>query len=115
MHMYVDSYLWSHPNLIIRAPKPKQDIEYMIQALKTLGIALKETAPKQWTVPGRGAPFDTNKPLQLFLGNAGTAMRPLTAALCAGKGQVRRWDPPTMKPLSHNPSVHYVGSLPSSS
>lgn len=65
-----------------------QDIEYMLQALKTLGIDLKETAPKQWTVPGRGAPFDTDKPLELFLGNAGTAMRPLTAALCAGKGQV---------------------------
>jgi len=60
----------------------------MLQALKTLGIDLKETAPKQWTVPGRGAAFDTDKPLELFLGNAGTAMRPLTAALCAGKGQV---------------------------
>jgi 3-phosphoshikimate 1-carboxyvinyltransferase len=79
--------------------KHTQDIEYMLQALKTLGIDLKETAPKQWTVPGRGAPFDTDKPLELFLGNAGTAMRPLTAALCAGKGQVRRWDPPTIEGL----------------
>lgn len=66
-----------------------QDIAYMLQALKTLGVDLKETGPKQWTVPGRGAAFDTDQPVELFLGNAGTAMRPLTAALCAGKGQVR--------------------------
>ena len=66
-----------------------QDIGYMLQALKMLGVDLKETGPKQWTVPGRGASFDAEEPVELFLGNAGTAMRPLTAALCAGKGQVR--------------------------
>lgn len=33
--------------------------------------------------------MQTDKPLDLFLGNAGTAMRPLTAVLCAGQGEVR--------------------------
>ena len=47
-----------------------------------------QTGPNQWTVAGRGAPLDADAPVELFLGNAGTAMRPLTAALCAGKGEV---------------------------
>lgn len=64
-----------------------EDIEYMLQALQTLGIKLEKTGPNQWTVPGRGAPFDSTTPVELFLGNAGTAMRPLTAALCAGQGE----------------------------
>jgi hypothetical protein len=32
--------------------------------------------------------MQVDKPLDLFLGNAGTAMRPLTAVLCAGQGEV---------------------------
>jgi 3-phosphoshikimate 1-carboxyvinyltransferase len=40
-------------------------------------------------VGGRGGAFDSDRPVELYLGNAGTAMRPLTAVLCAGHGRVR--------------------------
>lgn len=74
-----------------------EDIEYMLQALTTLGIKLENTGENQWTVPGRGAPFDTTTPIDLFLGNAGTAMRPLTAALCAGQGEFTLDGTPRMR------------------
>ncbi|GAB5031536.1 3-phosphoshikimate 1-carboxyvinyltransferase [Nannochloropsis oceanica] len=74
-----------------------EDIEYMLQALTTLGINLENTGDNQWTVPGRGAPFDTTSPVDLFLGNAGTAMRPLTAALCAGQGEFSLDGTPRMR------------------
>jgi len=74
-----------------------EDIEYMLQALTTLGIKLENTGENQWTIPGRGAPFDTTTPIELFLGNAGTAMRPLTAALCAGQGEFTLDGTPRMR------------------
>ena len=36
---------------------------------------------------GNGGAFENDESLELFLGNAGTAMRPLCAALCIGKGE----------------------------
>ncbi|EWM26612.1 5-enolpyruvylshikimate-3-phosphate synthase [Nannochloropsis gaditana] len=74
-----------------------EDIEYMIQALLDLGIKLEKTGENQWTVQGRGAAFDSDKPLELYLGNAGTAMRPLTAALCAGHGDFTLDGTPRMR------------------
>lgn len=48
------------------------------------------TGAKVYAVTGNGGPFQTvgaaGAPLELFLGNAGTAMRPLAAALCFGNG-----------------------------
>jgi hypothetical protein len=49
------------------------------------------TGAKIYTVTGNGGPFKAvgdagAPPLELFLGNAGTAMRPLAAALCFGNG-----------------------------
>ncbi len=77
----------SHGTTIVDNLLQSEDIEYMLEALTTLGVKLEKTGPNQWTVPGRGAPFDAATPVELFLGNAGTAMRPLTAALCAGQGE----------------------------
>ncbi|KAH7668322.1 3-phosphoshikimate 1-carboxyvinyltransferase protein [Dioscorea alata] len=67
------------------------DIFYMLAALRTLGLSVEEdSASKKATVVGCGGQFpvgkDTKEEVQLFLGNAGTAMRPLTAAVVAAGG-----------------------------
>ena len=74
------------------------DIKYMLGALDALGVEVTRDGSTVATVIGRGGPIDTpllpssggrdndNSPLELFLGNAGTAMRPLAAALSMGNG-----------------------------
>jgi 3-phosphoshikimate 1-carboxyvinyltransferase len=60
----------------------------MVAALKELGLTLEEDwKNKQLTVHGCGGSFPSTGGT-LFLGNAGTAMRPLTAAVAAaGNGE----------------------------
>ncbi|KAJ3672521.1 hypothetical protein LUZ60_007242 [Juncus effusus] len=66
------------------------DIHYMLEALKTLGLTVQEDKDaKRATVVGSGGRFpvgENSEEIQLFLGNAGTAMRPLTAALTVAGG-----------------------------
>eukprot|EP00899_Mesostigma_viride_P021040 jgi/Mesvir1/28938/Mv17722-RA.1 len=70
------------------------DVRYMVGALGTLGVTVTEDRPNHIaTVKGCGGRFPVqggataDKALTLFLGNAGTAMRPLTAAVAAaGRG-----------------------------
>ncbi|CAJ2655611.1 unnamed protein product [Trifolium pratense] len=71
-----------------------EDIHYMLEALKTLGLRVEDDkTTKQAVVEGSGGLFPTgrksNDEVNLFLGNAGTAMRPLTAALVAAGGNTR--------------------------
>ncbi|PNY15697.1 3-phosphoshikimate 1-carboxyvinyltransferase chloroplastic-like [Trifolium pratense] len=66
----------------------------MLEALKTLGLRVEDDkTTKQAVVEGSGGLFPTgrksNDEVNLFLGNAGTAMRPLTAALVAAGGNTR--------------------------
>ncbi|MCU7372787.1 bifunctional 3-phosphoshikimate 1-carboxyvinyltransferase/cytidylate kinase [Paucibacter sp. O1-1] len=56
------------------------DTAVMLAALKELGCTLEQTAGGPLKVTGIGARLGTQQ-AKLFLGNAGTAMRPLTAAL----------------------------------
>jgi len=66
------------------------DIRHMLNALKKLGVNYQLSSDKkQCVVEGLGRPFDSAElgTLELFLGNAGTAMRPLCAALCLGQGE----------------------------
>lgn len=70
------------------------DIHYMLGALKTLGLSVEEDgANKRAIVGGSGGLFPVAKEsrdeVQLFLGNAGTAMRPLAAAVTAAGGNLR--------------------------
>ncbi|KAL8062493.1 hypothetical protein ABFX02_02G151000 [Erythranthe guttata] len=71
------------------------DIHYMLGALRTLGLHVEEDKDKQRAVVGGcGGLFPVSKEesteeIQLFLGNAGTAMRPLTAAVVAAGGNSR--------------------------
>ena len=56
----------------------------MLNALTKLGINYRLSEDKtQCVVQGNGGAFNVAEPLELFLGNAGTAMRPLCAALAA--------------------------------
>jgi 3-phosphoshikimate 1-carboxyvinyltransferase len=66
------------------------DIRHMLNALKKLGVDYQLSDDKKTcVVEGLGRAFNTTElgSLELFLGNAGTAMRPLCAALCLGQGE----------------------------
>lgn len=59
------------------------DVRHMLNALKHLGVKYTLSEDKSvCEVEGLGRAFEWPNGLSLFLGNAGTAMRPLTAALC---------------------------------
>ena len=63
------------------------DVRRMIDALAKLKIPYEENRPsKKICVKGEGGRIPVDK-AELFLGNAGTAIRPLTAALTLGHGQ----------------------------
>ncbi|WP_269519708.1 3-phosphoshikimate 1-carboxyvinyltransferase [Alteromonas sp. BMJM2] len=58
------------------------DISHMLNALTQLGVSYTLSEDKtQCVVTGNGGAFDVAASQELFLGNAGTAMRPLCAAL----------------------------------
>ena len=62
------------------------DTRRMVEALTAMGVAIELTLDRTGaTVTGAGGPLPAVQ-ADLFLGNAGTAVRPLTAALCLGKG-----------------------------
>ncbi len=62
------------------------DTRHMIDALQALGIALDVSDDRaSCVVSSAGGPFPAESG-ELFLGNAGTAVRPLCAALCLGRG-----------------------------
>ena len=62
------------------------DIRHMLNSLKTLGIKYElQDNNTTCIVEGNAGPMTATQ-VDLFLGNAGTAMRPLTAALCLGQG-----------------------------
>jgi 3-phosphoshikimate 1-carboxyvinyltransferase len=62
------------------------DIRYMLDALDTLQVPVERHSAESVTVTGQAGPIHAKTPVELFLGNAGTAMRPLAAALCMGRG-----------------------------
>jgi 3-phosphoshikimate 1-carboxyvinyltransferase len=65
------------------------DTRYMLNALGELGVDVERDGHDA-RVTGRAGPLCTEpKELELFLGMAGTAYRPLTAALCLGRGTFR--------------------------
>ncbi|MCL2298074.1 MAG: 3-phosphoshikimate 1-carboxyvinyltransferase [Proteobacteria bacterium] len=64
------------------------DVRYMREALTQLGVRLEALGEDNWRVLGCGGRFPELK-ADLFLGNAGTAVRPLTAALAVLGGDYR--------------------------
>ena len=74
------------------------DIRHMLDALKLLGVEYSLSDDKtECKVTGLGGAFTVDKPLSLFLGNAGTAMRPLCAALAASDVTVELTGEPRME------------------
>ncbi|TXI36395.1 MAG: 3-phosphoshikimate 1-carboxyvinyltransferase [Methylophilus methylotrophus] len=71
---------------IIRDLLASDDTARMLEALTSLGVQLENIGENTWRVTGCGGNFP-NKQADLFLGNAGTAFRPLTAALALSKGE----------------------------
>ena len=85
------------------------DIRHMLNALKTLGVSYELSADKtECTVHGLGRAFSSSEPVNLFLGNAGTAMRPLCAALCLSNGEFTLTGEPRME---ERPIAHLVDAL----
>lgn len=70
---------------VIRDLLASDDTARMLEALTTLGVKLEQLDIHDWRVTGCGGDFP-NKQAELFLGNAGTAFRPLTAALAFAGG-----------------------------
>lgn len=61
------------------------DTERMLDALRALGLGVVHLGGENWRITGGGGDFPV-KQAELFLGNAGTAFRPLTAALALSGG-----------------------------
>jgi 3-phosphoshikimate 1-carboxyvinyltransferase len=90
----LDGALWS------------EDTQVMVECLEKLGFAVtvaldpSEPANRTITVVGRGGQIPNagsrQAPLELFVGNAGTAARFLAAMLCLGRGSYRLHGVPRM-------------------
>ena len=61
------------------------DTARMLEALKALGVGVQHLGGENWSIKGCGGRFPVKR-IELFLGNAGTAFRPLTAALALAGG-----------------------------
>ncbi len=80
------------------------DIRHMLNALKQLGVDYQLSEDRTvCVVTGKGGALASSGSYELFLGNAGTAMRPLTAALCLGGGDYTLTGEPRMfeRPIEH--------------
>ena len=104
---------------VIRDLLASDDVERMLEALKRLGIDWRGQPGKDYVVPGAGGVFPAKR-AELFLGNAGTAFRPLTAALALSGGHYRLSGLPRMheRPIGDlvdalrqlGADIHYLGS-----
>lgn len=94
------------------------DVARMLEALNTLGVLVEKTGEHDYRVTGAPAGFPV-KQADLFLGNAGTAFRPLTAALAFSGGEYKLSGVPRMheRPIGDlvdalrqvGAQVHYTG------
>lgn len=102
----------AHGETKVRNLLDSDDIRHMLNALKALGVSFTLSEDKsECTVQGLGGAFPAHDGLSLFLGNAGTAMRPLTAALCL-KGQTPAEVILTGEPrMKERPILHLVDAL----
>ncbi|EMX5072515.1 3-phosphoshikimate 1-carboxyvinyltransferase [Salmonella enterica] len=85
------------------------DVRHMLNALSALGINYTLSADRtRCDITGNGGALRAPGALELFLGNAGTAMRPLAAVLCLGQNEIVLTGEPRMK---ERPIGHLVDSL----
>lgn len=70
----------------VRGLLDSDDTRRMLEALQALGVRWQQVGDTDYRVEGIGGRFPV-KSAELFLGNAGTAFRPLTAALALMDGE----------------------------
>jgi 3-phosphoshikimate 1-carboxyvinyltransferase len=79
----------------IRDLLASDDTDRMLEALALLGVTVNQVGPNHYQVTGCDGAFP-KKEADLFLGNAGTAFRPLTAALAFSGGTYKLHGVPRM-------------------
>jgi len=85
------------------------DTRYMLESLKLLGIEYELSKNRQTcTIIGNAGVINSSSLKELYLGNAGTAMRPLCACLTLGKGEFLLTGEERMK---ERPIGHLVDAL----
>src|SRR4051794_5048156 len=97
------------------------DTQVMVEALGRLGFAVEvspdpgEPSNRTITVTGQGGtiprPGPPQPPLELFVGNAGTAARFLPALVCLGRGTYRLHGVPRMHERLQAPLLDALRSL----
>jgi 3-phosphoshikimate 1-carboxyvinyltransferase len=85
----------SHGTTEVRDLLHSDDTERMLDALRSLGVVVDALGDNAYRVIGCGGNFPV-KEVNLFLGNAGTAFRPLTAALALAGGHYQLSGVPRM-------------------
>jgi 3-phosphoshikimate 1-carboxyvinyltransferase len=100
--------LASGPSKLTGALK-SDDTRYMAEALRAMGVEVEEPDATTFVVKGTGKFAEPKAPL--FLGNAGTATRFLTAALALGQGRYVVDGDPHMRKRPIQPLVDALRSL----
>ncbi|PSN09676.1 3-phosphoshikimate 1-carboxyvinyltransferase [Siccibacter turicensis] len=94
----------AHGTTVLTNLLDSDDVRHMLTALSALGVRYTLSEDRtRCELTGMGGPLQAQGSQELFLGNAGTAMRPLTAALCLGHSDVVLTGEPRMKerPIGH--------------
>jgi 3-phosphoshikimate 1-carboxyvinyltransferase len=85
----------AHGETLVRDLLDSDDTGHMLSALGKLGVSCVPVQGRDYRVTGVGGAFPV-KAADLFLGNAGTAFRPLTAVLACSGGRYRLSGVPRM-------------------
>ncbi len=88
------------------------DVRYMLDALRALGVKVQaDDKSFEAVIEGLGSGFNVTEKKELYLGNAGTAMRPLSAALALSEGEFSLTGEARMKERPIGPLVDTLKSL----
>lgn len=88
------------------------DVRYMLDALRALGVKVQvDEESFEAVIEGLGSGFNVIEKKELYLGNAGTAMRPLSAALALSEGEFSLTGEARMKERPIGPLVDTLKSL----
>lgn len=99
----------AHGTTVLTNLLDSDDVRHMLNALAALGVKYTLSADRtRCEITGVDGPLHREQSLELFLGNAGTAMRPLAAALCLGHNDIVLTGEPRMK---ERPIGHLVDAL----
>jgi len=107
--------------VVLEGALASDDTEVMVEALRSLGFAVAvtpdaaEPANRTITVEGRGGVIPRagtpEAPLELYVGNAGTAARFLAALVCLGRGSYRLHGTPRMHERPQSPLFEALRAL----